>query len=186
MILIDHVDLSSAVAHLDYRILGETAHMDNIIGSNNRNRRTIFDRVSVSLILPMLLASSAVYDLDDQHKGSFSVESNGHSVVLSPGRHVLITKHHSAEFAQINAVETISHRSVQSSIKNGQRIHHSEFSVISALDTVKPLRALASSKSPHARQIAQRMIKTTAIMLQLGGNAGQYQHYFKPSLTAMK
>lgn len=128
----------------------------------------------------------AVYDLDDQHKGSVSVESSGQNIVLSPGRHVLITKHHGAEFAQINAVETIAHRNVQSSIKNGHRVHHSEFSVISALDTVKPLRALASSKNVVARQIAQRMIKTTAIMLQLGGNGGQYQHYFKPSLTAMK
>ncbi len=132
-------------------------------------------------------AGLAVYDLEDQHKGSVSVESNGHNVVLAPGRHVMITKHHTAEFAQINAVETIAHRNVQSVVKNGHRAHTSEFSVLTAMDTVKPLKALASSKHAHARQIADRMMKTTAIILQLGGGSGgQYQHYFKPRMTAMQ
>jgi hypothetical protein len=131
-------------------------------------------------------AGLAVYDLEDQHKGSVSVESNGHNVVLSPGRHVMITKHHGAEFAQINAVETIAHRNVQSVVKNGHRAHTSEFSLLTALDTVKPLKALALSKHVHAKQIADRMMKTTAIILQIGGAAGQYQHYFKPRMTACK
>jgi hypothetical protein len=97
----------------------------------------------------------------------------------------MITKHHTAEFAQINAVETIAHRNVQSVVKNGHRAHTSEFSVLTAMDTVKPLKALASSKHAHARQIADRMMKTTAIILQLGGGSGgQYQHYFKPRMTA--
>jgi hypothetical protein len=129
-------------------------------------------------------AGLSVYDLDDQHKGSVRVESNGHNVVLSPGRHVMITKHHTAEFAQINAVETISHRNVQSTIKNGHRAHTSEFSVLSAMDSVSPLKALASSKHADAKHVTDRMIKTTAIMLHLGGSGGQYQHYFKPRLTA--
>jgi len=131
-------------------------------------------------------AGLAVYDLEDQHKGSVSVESNGHNVVLSPGRHVMVTKHHTAEFAQINAVETIAHRNVQSTVKNGHRAHTSEFSVLTAMDTVKPLKALAMSKHANAKQIADRMMKTTAIILQLGGGAGQYQHYFKPRMTAMQ
>jgi len=129
-------------------------------------------------------AGLAVYDLDDQHKGSVSVESNGHNVVLSPGRHVMVTKHHTAEFAQINAVETIAHRNVQSTVKNGHRAHTSEFSVLTAMDTVKPLKALAMSKHANAKHIADRMLKTTAIILQIGGASGQYQHYFKPRMTA--
>ncbi len=131
-------------------------------------------------------AGLAVYDLEDQHKGSVSVESNGHNVVLSPGRHVMITPHHGAEFAQINAVETIAHRNVQSVVKNGHRAHTSEFSVLSAIDTVKPLTAMVLSKNAHAKQIADRMMKTTAIILQIGGAAGQYQHYFKPRMAAMQ
>lgn len=53
-----------------------------------------------------------MFDFDDQRKGSVSVEANGHNVVLSPGRHVMVTPHHAAEFAQINAIETVAHRRV--------------------------------------------------------------------------
>jgi len=127
-----------------------------------------------------------VYDIEDQHKGSVSVESNGHNQVLSPGRHVMITKHVTAEFGQVNAVETIAHRNLQSIVKNGYRAHTSEFSVLTAMDTVKPLKAMAMSNHPQAKHIADRMMKTTAILLQLGGNGGQYQHYFKPRMTAMQ
>gem|GEM_PF-993607 len=141
------------------------------------------DAKSVALVSTSA-AGLAVYDLDDQHKGSVRVESNGHDVVLSPGRHVMITKHHTSEFAQINAVETISHRNVQSAMKNGHKAHTSEFSVLSALDTIVPLKALASSKHADAKQVTDRMIKTTAVMLHLSSGGGQYQHYFKPRLTA--
>lgn len=130
-------------------------------------------------------AGLAVFDLDDQHKSSVSVESHGHNVVLSPGRHVLITPHHQHEFAQLNAIETISHRGLTSTVKNGHRAHISEFSVISALDSVKPLKAIVASRHPQARKVASRMMKTTAIIMQLGGAGGQYQHYFKPRMTAM-
>lgn len=127
----------------------------------------------------------AVYDLDDQHKGSVSVQSGEHSVVLSPGRHVLVTDHHGAEFAQVNAIETVAHRNVTSTIKNGTRAHHSEFSIPSAFDTVAPLKAMVRSNHPEARKIAGRMMKTTAVVMHLGREAGQYQHYFKPRMTAM-
>jgi len=55
---------------------------------------------------------------------------------------------HGAAFAQINAVETIAHRGLQNVMKNGHRAHSSEFSVITAFDTVKPLKAL--TRSNHA------------------------------------
>lgn len=130
-------------------------------------------------------AGLAVYDLEDQHKGSVSVESNGHNIVLSPGRHVLVTAHHKAEFAQVNAIETVAHRNVSSTIKNGTKAHVTEFSIPTALDTIAPLKAMVKSSHPEAKKIADRMMKTTAIILQIGGGAGQYQHYFRPRMTAM-
>jgi hypothetical protein len=57
---------------------------------------------------------------------------------------------------------------------------------LTALDSVKPLKALAMSKHVNAKQIADRMMKTTAIIFQIGGAAGQYQHYFKPRMTAYR
>lgn len=145
-------------------------------------------RVRIAAQSVVLVSNSshglAVYDLEDQHKGSVSVESDGHIVTLSPGRHVMITPHHTAEFAQINAIETVAHKNVVSAIKNGTRAHISEFYIPSALDTVAPLKALVKSNHPQAKKIAARMIKTTAILVQLGGG-GEFQHYFKPRMTAM-
>ncbi len=127
----------------------------------------------------------SVYDLDDQHKGSITVESNGHNLVLSPGRHATITPHHHAEFAQVNTIESISHRSVQRVVKNGHAAHTSEFSVLSAMDTVIPLKAMIKSSDPHAKHVADRMMKTTAIIMHLGATTaagGEYQHYFKTTI----
>lgn len=130
-------------------------------------------------------AGLAVFDFDDQHKGSVSVEANGHHVVLSPGRHVMVTPHLHAEFAQINAVETVAHRNIASTTKGGSRTHVSEFSIPSAMDSVKPLKAMVMSNHPDAKRVAARMLKTTAVVMQLGGGQDEYQHYFKPRMTAM-
>ncbi len=99
-------------------------------------------------------AGLAVYDLDDKHKGSVVVESNGHNIVLSPGRHAMITPHHQAEFAQVNAIESIAHRNITSAVKNGSRAHTSEFSMITAMDTVRPLKAMVRSLHPKGKDAA--------------------------------
>lgn len=130
-------------------------------------------------------AGLAVYDLDDKHKGAVVLESNGHNLVLSPGCHAMVTPHHEAQFAQINAIETIAHRNLTSALKNGMRAHTSEFSVISAMDTVRPVKALFKALHPKGKQVADHMLKTSAIVMHLG-SGGKYQHYFKPRLTAMK
>ncbi|MBX9952491.1 MAG: hypothetical protein K2Y39_25180, partial [Candidatus Obscuribacterales bacterium] len=131
-------------------------------------------------------AGLSVFDLDDHHSGSVNVDAHGHNIVLSPGRHVMITPHHKHEFAQLNPIETIAHRGLSSIVKNGYRAHMSEFSVVSALDTVRPLKMLVASRHPNARRLAGRMMKTTAILMQIGGSSGQYQHYFRPRMTAME
>lgn len=130
-------------------------------------------------------AGLAVYDLDDQHKAAVTVESEGQVFALAPGRHVMVTPHSEAEFAQVNSVETIAHRNLSSVAMNKCKAHSSEFSVLSAIDSVKPLKALAASTHPQARQIAGKMLKTAAIVLHLSNSNNQYQHYFKPRLTAM-
>lgn len=131
-------------------------------------------------------AGLSVFDLDDHHRGSVNVDAHGHNIVLSPGRHVMITPHHKHEFAQLNPIEAIAHRGLSSIVKNGYRAHMSEFSVVSALDTVRPLKMLVASRHPNARRLAGRMMKTTAILMQIGGSSGQYQHYFRPRMTAME
>ena len=127
----------------------------------------------------------AVYDIEDSHKGSVSVNAHGQHITLAPGNHVTVAHAKSGEFAQVNAIEAIPHRNVASkTIKAGVKAHTSEFSVASAISSIKPLQLVMSSKHPQAKQVANKMMKTTAILMHMGGN-GEYQHYFKPAMTAM-
>lgn len=129
----------------------------------------------------------AVYDLEDSHKGSVTVNAHGKQIALAPGNHVTVAHEAAGEFAQVNAIEAIPHRNLATkTIKAGIKAHTSEFSVASAIQSVKPLQAVMSSKHPQAKQVANKMMKTTAILLHMGGNGGDFQHYFKPAMTAMK
>ncbi|MBX3074550.1 hypothetical protein KF913_11515 [Candidatus Obscuribacterales bacterium] len=127
----------------------------------------------------------AVYDIEDSHKGSVSVNAHGQTITLAPGNHVTVAHATSGEFAQVNAIEAIPHRNVATkTIKAGVKAHTSEFSVASAISSIKPLQLVLSSKHPQAKQVANKMMKTTAILLHMGGK-GEFQHYFKPAMTAM-
>jgi hypothetical protein len=128
----------------------------------------------------------AVYDFEDSHKGSVTVDAHGQHIALAPGNHVTVAHEAAGEFAQVNAIEAIPHRNVATkTIKAGVKAHTSEFSVASAIQSVKPLQLVMSSKHPQAKQVANKMMKTTAILLHMGGNGGEFQHYFKPAMTAM-
>lgn len=127
----------------------------------------------------------AIYDLDDRHKGAVVVQAGGHSITLSPGRHAMVSKHHEAEFGQINAIETVAHRNIVSQVKGATRAHLSEFFIPSALDTVLPLRAMMTSKQVATKRVADKMMKTAAVVLSIGSGVSKYQHYFKPRITAM-
>ncbi len=127
----------------------------------------------------------AVYDIEDSHKGSVSVNAHGQTITLAPGNHVTVAHATAGEFAQVNAIEAIPHRNVATkTIKAGVKAHTSEFSVASAISSIKPLQLVMCSKHPQAKQVANKMMKTTAILLHMGGK-GEFQHYFKPAMTAM-
>jgi hypothetical protein len=132
----------------------------------------------------------AVYNIVDQHKDSVIVEAQGQKLGLAPGMHLTVASEQAGAFAQVNAFDAISHRNLTSRVlKPGVRVYTSEFSQLTAISTVKPLQVLAGSQQKAAKKIAERMLKTTAILLTIGGSKGAsataYQHYFKPIFTAM-
>ncbi|MBX9671738.1 MAG: hypothetical protein K2X93_29385, partial [Candidatus Obscuribacterales bacterium] len=127
----------------------------------------------------------SVYDIEDSHRGSVAVEAHGHSMSLAPGSHLTLAQKAKGEFAQVNSIEAIPHRNVASKdISKGVRVHSSEFSIAAAMKNIKPLQAIASSKHPQAKKVSSKLIKTTAILMHIGGGA-DYQHYFKAAITAM-
>lgn len=129
--------------------------------------------------------SVALFNVHDSSKDSVSMVVDGKKLSISPGRHILVTREKGNDFAATNHIETIQHRAVNTrALGKSLTLHSSEFSTLSAMDSVLPLRAVCSSKHPNSKKLAQKMLKTTAVIMQLSGN-GDYQHYVKPRLTAL-
>ncbi|HEY9788310.1 MAG TPA: hypothetical protein V6D17_23175, partial [Candidatus Obscuribacterales bacterium] len=130
-------------------------------------------------------SSLAVYDIDDNHKGSVVVEAEGRTMTLSPGRHITIANH-KGEFEHVNAIETVMHRGMRAQmVRDGVKAFSSEFSIPTAVDSIKPLKAMALSKHPHASKVADHMMKTAAVIMHLTNGAGNFQAYMKPRMTAI-
>ena len=68
-------------------------------------------------------------------------------------------------------------------IGNGLKVYTSEYSVAHAMRTVLPLKHLVASGNPKAKKVADHLLKTTAIMLQLQGGGG-YQQLTRPASLA--
>lgn len=128
----------------------------------------------------------SVYDVNDHHKRSVEVEVGGRSIPLAPGRHVTVTNDKCAQFAEINAIEAMMHRNVgHHDMGNGRRAFTTEFSLPGAIQVLKPLKAMMSSKHPQAQKVAERVFKTSAIVLQLGQTGASYEFHTKPKTVAL-
>jgi predicted ATPase len=139
-----------------------------------------------SLALVMAFANGlAVYDLDDTRKGAVEVIAGGKSITLSPGQHIFVTNSNVRGFEDVNPAQMIGYRGITSqSLNNGLKVFSAEFSVPHACNAVKPLRQLLKSNHPHDRKVANHLIKTTAVTMQLRGRNGDYQQVFRPRKTA--
>ncbi len=119
----------------------------------------------------------SVYDLDDKHKGSVVVETSGRQIALSPGRHITITRSGAEQYADINQAEAIAHRLMSRQLLNAENVmFQSEFSLPSAISAIKPLSSLVESKHSEAKKITERLLKTTAVLMQIGGSTPYTSH----------
>lgn len=130
--------------------------------------------------------SLAVYDLHDEGKNDVVVHTGGQRICLSPGRHVTVTSHTPEDFASVNAIELVQHRSLnQSKLNNGWNTYTSEFSIPSACYAVKPLKRLMTSSDRDSKKVASRIVKTTAVLMTLRPDRGDFIQHFKPAISAM-
>ena len=139
-------------------------------------------RNSVALVVATGEAVS-IYDFDDRRKGSVVIETPGERIALSPGQHVTIASG-SDDFGDLNPLEAIPHRALSvSRTRTGKSMFSSEFSVVAAMQGLKPIAGVLSSKNNRSRQIASNLMKTAAVILQLRP-ADDFQIHAKPQLAA--
>lgn len=130
--------------------------------------------------------SLAVYDLHDGGRNQVVIQTGGKRINLSPGRHITISSNASEDFASVNAIELVQHRSLdQSKLNNGWNAYASEFSIPSACYAVKPLKRLMTSSDRESKKMANRIAKTTAVLMTLRPDHGDFVQHFKPAIAAM-
>jgi len=128
----------------------------------------------------------SIFDLHDTSSGSVKLHSNFGSYQLSPGMHLTLAPQFMGEFAQLNKLESISHRKMSSqNLGNGWKLHSSEFSILSTISAVEPLRTMLTTERPQAKKLLNSILKTTAVTLNMSKGKGPYQQYSRP-LSAMK
>ncbi len=128
-----------------------------------------------------------VYDINDSHKRSITVEVSGRTLSLSPGAHVTVTSKRISSYCQINPVQSVMHRGLSThDLSDDQRAFTSEFSIPSAVRAVRPLRAMLGSKSKSAREAASRIVKTSAIVMQLSQSAVPFEIHARPTRVASR
>lgn len=135
-----------------------------------------------------LLVSSenglAVYDLHDSRKESVVLSFGSQRIALSPGRSVVLTGS-GKEFEEVNPVRFVGYRRLSSrAITNETRLYHAEFELLSMVRGLRPISSLISSDNPKARKTMGNLLKTAAIMLELGQGGEQFKYYLPKELMA--
>ncbi len=128
----------------------------------------------------------SVYNLDDNHRSAVRVTSGNSRMTLAPGKHACITPASVKGFEEINPAQLFGYRKMnEHQIGDHLKVYSSEFSVAHAMRTVLPLKQLVSTSNPKAKAIADHMIKTTVILMQMQGGGG-YQQLVRPSALAWR
>ncbi len=126
----------------------------------------------------------SIYDVHDRHKGAVKLNVKGNQFLLNPGRHLTIAPLDSGEFSDVNLVHAIPHRSVSDAQLLDRKIYHSEFSIVSAINSIKPLKQLMASNRSEERRKSKAIAKTVAIKMIIDGNS-PYKPQVKPTLAAL-
>jgi hypothetical protein len=130
---------------------------------------------SVVLIMRPAPGIISVYDLHDSGGKSIIVNTKGETLKLSPGHQVILTDQPS-EFAKINPCHSIGYRKAeQKNLRSGFRAHSAEFSIASALVSVKPLKNMLLSNNKDDRKLAYQLLKDAVILFDVYKDDQPYQ-----------
>ncbi|MBU6454355.1 MAG: hypothetical protein KGS72_21485, partial [Cyanobacteria bacterium REEB67] len=138
-----------------------------------------------SLVLVIAYAQGvAIYDLDDKRQAAVKINYANQSIVLAPGKSVLLTSEMNKSFEEINPTQMIAYSNLKARVLGEKRVFTADFSQITAASAVLPLKQLLNSNHPEARKIGNSLLKTTAILSQMRATAPAYKQYVRPRLTA--
>jgi hypothetical protein len=103
---------------------------------------------------------------------------------LSPGQNAVLTSKQIRCFEEINPVQAVTYRRmIAKEWGNGVQGFQSEFDIRTMLHNVGGLRNMVRATDSDTRKAVNSMLKTSAILAQLGGD--QYEYMVAPAKTAL-
>jgi hypothetical protein len=116
-----------------------------------------------------------VYDLSEGHNGGITVTSNGNSTKLTVGQEVLVTNKGNNDFGAINSQGNIAWRNeTAKTATDGAKVFKAEFSIVSALRNIAPLKQLLSSSNPQAKKLIDSLLRAAVFIAKASPDAGEY------------
>lgn len=126
-----------------------------------------------------------VYDLHDTKKDSVVITNGNHSTSLTPGRSAVLTNASIKSFEDVNPVRFVGYRRmVTRSLSDQTKMYQAEFEMLSMVRGLKPLSSMVSSDNAKTRKTMDSLLKTTAILLELGHGGEQFSYYLPKALIA--
>lgn len=126
------------------------------------------------LVVP-LSNGIALYDLHDSHGTDVVLSTTRGTFALTPGRQITVTDLTVDAFAQVNPFRPVAHRKVYSrDIGAGMRVFSSEFSIVSAIQIIRPLALTHGNDCARYRTLLNRLMKDSAIIQITQSSSGSY------------
>ncbi len=126
-----------------------------------------------------------VYDLHDAKKDSVVITNGNHSTSLTPGRSAVLTNASVKSFEDVNPVRFVGYRRMATrSLSDQTKMYQAEFEMLSMVRGLKPLSGMVSSDNAKTRKTMDSLLKTTAILLELGHGGEQFSYYLPKALMA--
>ncbi len=130
---------------------------------------------------------TSIYNLHDNNKDSVIVKSPSSKIKLYPGHQVTFAVGDQApDFAYINQVAKIGYRSLKTYTYKGIIAYESDFSIPSAINALKPLKAIFRSNDRVIKNLANQLLKTSVVVSQSTGYKGIYEQINKPKLVSFR
>ncbi|MBU6453260.1 MAG: hypothetical protein KGS72_15870 [Cyanobacteria bacterium REEB67] len=128
---------------------------------------------------------AAVYNLHDTRRNAVVMDCGGHRVAVAPGSNVVMTNRNVHYFEEVNPAQQVGYRRmVGKDLKDGMKCFQSEFNILSMLQSLEPLKNMVRSEDSENRKLASAMLKTAAILMQIGGG-DRYEYMTAAPVTAL-
>ncbi|MBU6452841.1 MAG: hypothetical protein KGS72_13730 [Cyanobacteria bacterium REEB67] len=161
-----------------------------IAPAENTEVQTPYGTVAVAKGAVVLLIASAkglaLYNLHDLHKNSVTFQYRESTLNLAPGRSAILTAGENDHFEMVNPLEGIAYRRLTSRQLSEQHLlYQADFDVFSLVRSIAPLKNMITAQDPALRKAASSLLKTAAILSQIGG-AEPFGYYATPAVTAYR